>query len=346
MVSDRTVGAGGPASIAGHSRSAIATDASRARRVNATANCCGVADSTLADRRRKWVVISGATGGIGFEIARGLARTGYSLVLIGRSEPRLALARSGLEAEMDRGEIRTYRADLSELRATDQVASAISEDLDRIDGLVNNAGGIFAPFQRTSEGIERTWALNVLSPFVLTEGLRGRLAASGGGRVVNISSAAHGTGRLRWEDLQRQGAYSAWGAYAQSKLALLLLTYEWARRYREIPVTFNAVHPGFVRTHFGRSLVGPLRGLVRFAMIGAVSARTGARTPLYLLTADGLGSGGYFAHGRPRRSSARSYRTDDARRLYEECAREVARILWDRPIGRGPPTGAATGTDS
>ena len=289
-----------------------------------------MADTSPVPPRRQWVVISGGTGGIGFEIARGLAGAGCSVALIGRSETRLARARSVLEALPGHGEIRIFRADLSELRATDQVASSIAESLDRIDGLVNNAGGIFAPFERTAEGIERTWALNVLSPFVLTERLRPRLAESGAGRVVNISSAAHGTGRLRWDDLQRQGAYGAWGAYAQSKLALLLLTYEWARRYREIPVTFNAAHPGFVRTDFGRSLTGPLRGLVRLAMIGAVSARTGARTPLYLLTANGLGSGRYFAHGQPRRSSARSYRANDARRLYAECAREVAQVLWGR----------------
>ncbi|EQD46968.1 short-chain dehydrogenase/reductase SDR, partial [mine drainage metagenome] len=156
-------------------------------------------------------MISGATGGIGFEIASGLAREGYSLALIGRSEERLAAARAALGIHLPRVEVRLFRADLSELRATDQVASSIAESLDRIDALVNNAGGIFAPFHRTTEGIERTWALNVLSPFLLTERLLPRLAASGAGRVVNISSAAHGTGRLRWDDLQRQGAYSAWG---------------------------------------------------------------------------------------------------------------------------------------
>ncbi|MHB1435167.1 MAG: SDR family NAD(P)-dependent oxidoreductase [Thermoplasmata archaeon] len=298
-----------------------------------------MSEGSSRDRPPKWVVISGATGGLGFEIAEGLVRAGYSLALIGRSDERLARARAALAPHLRRGELRLFRADLSELRATDRVAASIGESLDRIDGLVNNAGGIFAPFQRTSEGIERTWALNVLSPFLLTERLLPRLAASGAGRVVNISSAAHGAGRLRWDDLQRQGGYGAWGVYAQSKLALLMLTYEWARRKRELPVTFNAAHPGFVRTSFGLSLAGPLRPLVRLAMIGAVSPRVGARTPLDLVTTDGLGSGKYFAHGHPRRSSVRSYRVDEARRLYEECARQVAAVLFARPPG--PATTAA-----
>ncbi len=296
--------------------------------------------------RSKWIVISGATSGLGFEVAAGLARAGYSLALIGRSGERLARTRAALTSGTPRAEIRLFQADLSELKATDSVASSIAEGLDRIDGLVNNAGGIFAPLQLTSEGIERTWALNVLSPFLLTERLLPQLAASGAGRVVSISSAAHGTGRLRWDDLQRRSAYGAWGAYAQSKLALLMLTYEWARRTRELPVTFNAVHPGFVRTSFGLSAAGPLRALVRFAMIGAVSPRTAARTPVHLITAEDLGTGKYFAHEQARRSSARSYRAEEARRLYAECAREVAAVLFDRSLRPTPVTAEVSGTGS
>jgi len=308
----------------------------------------GVEAASVVRPTPGWAVVSGATGGIGREVVLELARSGWSLALIARSRERLAEVQCALSSVSTVGEIESFCADLSSIQATDSVAASITDSLDRIDVLVNNAGGIFSPFQRTVEGVERTWALNVLSPFLLTERLLPCLVRSGRGRVVNISSAAHGTGRLRWEDLQRESSYSAWGAYSQSKLALLMLTYEWSRRHQGIPVTFNAAHPGFVRTSFGQSLSGPLRWLVRFAMIGAVSPRRGARTPVWMAQAPELASvsGQYFADQRPRRSAARSHRAEEARRLYEECAREVAQILFGNETVRARATAAASESGS
>ena len=176
--------------------------------------------------------------------------------------------------------------------------------------------------QVTAEGHERTWALNVLAPFLLTQLLADRLRSAPAGRVVNVSSAAHRTGRIDLADLERSRVYSAYGAYGQSKLALLLLTYEWALRFQGSPVTVNALHPGFVSTRFGRNNPGAFGwGTALAEFLFGISPERGARTTVYLATSpevEGV-TGRYFARSKPHPSSKASYDLEVGRQVWAAC---------------------------
>lgn len=142
-------------------------------------------------------------------------------------------------------------ADLSSLAEVRRLASELKDRCPRIDVLANNAGAYIAKRQVSADGFERTWALNVLAPFLLTSLLLDRLEASAPARVINTSSNAHERAKLNGEDLEGKQRHAGFRAYGQSKLALQLLTYEFARRVEPTKVTINAYHPGFVASRFG-----------------------------------------------------------------------------------------------
>jgi NAD(P)-dependent dehydrogenase (short-subunit alcohol dehydrogenase family) len=275
-----------------------------------------------SESARPVAVVTGASSGIGAVVAQNLVHDGWRVLLLGRSRERLADTEREMGSTPQLGQTRSLVVDLSVLQSVRQVSDEILASETRIDLLVNNAGAVFARRTETPDGIERTFALNVLSPFLLTRRLLDRLRASAPSRVVNLSSAAHRGARLRFEDLQRRKRYSAWGAYGQSKLAILMLTYEFARRYPDRLVTFNAVHPGFVNTRFGRNNPGSFGGALAVAerLVG-ISATRGARTPTFVATSPEVKdtTGAYFARGRAVPSSRRSYDITSAARLWDYC---------------------------
>ena len=290
------------------------------------------------------VVLTGATSGIGAVLADLLARRGASLYLIARDRTRLdrvlpLLRSQGSEAD---GVV----CDLAEPAAVRTAAETIRRARPRIDVLINNAGALFYQFSQNSAGDEKTFALNVLAPFLLMETLWPNLAAAGAGRVVNISSAAHRTGRIDLADIDRRRRYRGWAAYAQSKLALLLLTREAPRRHPGSFVTVNACHPGFVRSHFGLEGPGWRPAGMRFLQrIGATSPERGARTPLFLATDPSVAhvSGEYFARRRLAAASRRSFDPATANALWELCERRSglgARALATPAAGLGTGSGA------
>ena len=204
-----------------------------------------------------------------------------------------------------------------------RLASEVLDGLPRIDVLVNNAGGYWDTRHVTVDGLERTFAVNHLAPFLLTNLLLDRLERSAPARVVTVSSNAHTTGRIDFDDLQGELSYSGGRAYSQSKLANVLFTYQLAKRMRGSAVTANALHPGVVRTSFGaedpariqRLLVPLLRPVMK-------SPAQGAATSIHLASTPELEqvSGRYFANRRPTRSSPRSYDQAVAARLWEASA--------------------------
>lgn len=268
----------------------------------------------MAGRR---VLVTGATSGIGERTAYNLSVLGAEVLLVGRNPARVeairdALARNG-------GSVAAFVADMSDRDAIRTLARDVTARYTAIDGLVNNAGGIFYHRRETASGSEWTFAVNVEGPFLLTELLLPALVKSGHGRVVHVSSAAHRSARMHFDDLDARKHYSAWRAYGQSKLALILLTREEARVHRGLPVTFNACHPGFVRSRFGDEGGGMMSHLVGFAKsIGAVSVERGARTPTFLASApevEGV-TGEYFIDNRPHAPSRRALRAEDGARLW------------------------------
>jgi retinol dehydrogenase 14 len=269
-------------------------------------------------------IVTGGTSGLGREIAEQLARQGAQTVVVGRGAERAAAAAHeiGRAAASERVES-VGVTDLAVRHEQVALAEELLRRYPKIHILVNNAGGMFARRETTADGLERTFALNVLAPFVLTRQLGDRLRESGSGRVVNIASAAHRGQRVDFDDLQGVRSFSGWRAYGRSKLELILLSREFGRRFGASGPTVNAVHPGFVRTRFAQNNGGWLAASVRFAswIAGRTVAR-GAETPVFVAADPSIAgvTGGYFADGAVRPGSRESQDPDVARRLFEVCA--------------------------
>jgi retinol dehydrogenase 14 len=213
-----------------------------------------------------------------------------------------------------------FVADLSAQSQVRRLAAEVLQRLPRIDVLVNNAGGFWNTRHVTADGLERTFALNHLAPFLLTSLLLGRLKRTAPARVVTVSSNVQARGRIDFDDLQAERSYSGARAYNQSKLANVLFTYELARRLEGTAVTANALHPGLVRTSFGAEDPGAVqRLLVPFVRPFMKAPARGAATSIHLASAPGLEhvTGRFFVGSKPRRSSERSYDQAAAARLWQ-----------------------------
>jgi retinol dehydrogenase-14 len=202
----------------------------------------------------------------------------------------------------------------------------VLEAYPRLDVLVNNVGGFWEHRHVTADGLERTFAVNHLAPFLLTDLLRERLVASGSARVVTVSSGAQSMGRMDFDDLQGERDYSGQRAYNQSKLANVMFTYELARRLEGTGVTATVLHPGVTRTNFSAEdqprwmeIMGPVgRPFMKSPARGAV-------TPVYLASSpevEGV-TGQYFANRKPKKSSKASYDAAAASRLWRVSAELV-----------------------
>lgn len=262
----------------------------------------------MVDVAGKVAVVTGATGGIGKEIARGLAERGAKVVLAARDEAKLAAAADELGAE-------SVRLDLSSFANVRAAAQRLRARHPRIDLLVNNAGIHTSRYELTEDGFETTFQVNHLAAFLLVRELLPALVAASPGRVVNVASEAHRAAlSLDLDLLLRARGWDGIRAYAQTKLCNILTARELARRHGDALLAFSA-HPGVVRTAWAR---GRESGLFRFGVALAspfmLSPRQGARTPLAACTDDGAENGSYFFRrkvGRPSRAA----RDDDAARL-------------------------------
>jgi NAD(P)-dependent dehydrogenase (short-subunit alcohol dehydrogenase family) len=263
-------------------------------------------------------LITGATSGIGYITAREIARTGMTLVLVGRHRERTEDCVARIRQETGSSTVDFLLADLSSQEQVHQLADNFRKRYQNLHVLVNDAGGIFWSRQETVDGLEMTFALNHLAPFLLTNLLLPTLQASMPSRIITVASDAHSGATIHFDDLQwKTHPYRAFAAYGQSKLANILFTYELARRLKGHTVTANTLHPGFVASNFGKSTP-----LMRFgfslARPFAISPQRGAATPVYLATSPAVAttSGLYFVKQKPAQSSAVSYDEDTARRLW------------------------------
>jgi NAD(P)-dependent dehydrogenase (short-subunit alcohol dehydrogenase family) len=216
-----------------------------------------------------------------------------------------------------------------------RVAAEIAQAEPRIDVLMNNAGAMFGTRQLTEDGLERTFALNHLSYFVMTQGLRDRLAASAPARVVNTASDAHTSGTVDFDDLQSEKAYRpnlqdwvryggpAFKVYARSKLMNILYTRELARKLAGTGVTANSLHPGFVATRFGDQTGGLIGFGVGIAKRFALTPEQGAETLVYLASSPDVAAmtGEYFHKCRPAIPSKEAQDDDKAQRLWLETSK-------------------------
>lgn len=271
--------------------------------------------------RGRVCAITGASSGLGYETALALAHSGATVALLCRSEERGAQARERIAARTGNQDLHVVHCDHASLDTVRAAAATLLERFDALHVLVNNAGLIVNQRRITVDGIEETFQVNHLSAFLLTDLLRARLQASAPARVITVSSLAHRAGALDFADLQSLRCYDGWSVYARSKLANVLFTYELARRLDGSGVTANAVHPGIVRSGFGRNNGLVMRAFMTLTQLPplAVSPRRGARTQVWLASSPDVAgvSGRYFARRRARGSSRSSHDRDAQRRLWE-----------------------------
>ncbi|XYD11125.1 SDR family oxidoreductase [Methylobacterium sp. NMS12] len=276
-------------------------------------------------------LVTGATGGIGYETALGLARLGARVAIVGRDPGKLQACADRIRAAVPGAAVEPHRADLSAQAEIRRLAGTLRAAYPRLDVLVNNAGAIFDRRTLTVDGIERTWALDHLGYVLLTlellDTLKDAAAAGGKPRIVNVASAAHYRGHIDFDDVEGARRYRAMGAYAQAKLANVLFTYALARRLRDSGITVNAVHPGVVNTGFAKNTGGLLGAAWALMRPFLITPEKGAQTSLHVASDPGLDgvTGRYFSHGRPKVSSAESRDEAVQERLWALSLRQVGR---------------------
>jgi NAD(P)-dependent dehydrogenase (short-subunit alcohol dehydrogenase family) len=284
----------------------------------------------------KTCLVTGATNGIGLVTARELARQGAHVLLAGRNATKCAAVVAQLQTETGNRAVEALVADLSSQRQVRELAEQFRQRHQRLDVLVNTAGGMWLRQQRTEDGLEMTFAVNHLAYFLLTHQLLDVLKSSAPARIVNVSSAAHRKAVLDFANLQGENGYGGWTQYCRSKLMNLLFTYELSRWLEGTGLTANALHPGWVATGFGANN-GWKGGLLQLAArCLAISPEKGARTVLYLATAPEVAgiSGRYFERERAVPSSPASYDEAAAKRLWQVSA-ELTGVVAEtaRPLG-------------
>ncbi|MGH7081962.1 MAG: SDR family oxidoreductase [Acetobacteraceae bacterium] len=271
------------------------------------------------------VLITGATSGIGFETALGLARMGGRIIMHGRNAERLAQAAGKVRARSGNQAVETLSADLLSQAEIRRLAREFSAAHDRLDVLVNNAGAIFPDRRLTADGYERTWALNHLGYVALTLALIGALRAAKEARIVNVASRAHCRAGLDFDNLQGERRFAPMDAYSRSKLGNVFFTYALARRLEGSGITANCLHPGVVATGFGRTMPALFGFGIKLARPFFISAAKGARTSIFLASspeASGI-SGAYFADCRRALSSALSHDGGISERLWRLSLEQV-----------------------
>lgn len=233
----------------------------------------------------KIVLITGATSGLGAAAARELARRGAAIIIVGRDQRKCRETVRTIRRSTGNHAVDYLCGDLSIQHDVRAIAKAFADRFDRLDVLINNAGGYFKKREVTSDGLEMNFALNHLAYFLLTNLFLDRLRASPAGRIVVVASQAHEGGTIVFDDLQREQRYERLEAYAQSKLANILFANELARRLQGTHITVNSLTPGSVATRIG-SNNGRLRVLLRNLVYRArghmLTPEQGARTIIYL----------------------------------------------------------------
>ena len=201
---------------------------------------------------RRVCLVTGATSGIGRATAMALAGMGADVGIVARDRTRGEATVAELRALGGLGDIDLFVADLSSQAQVRALAADVRDRWDLLHVLINCAGAFYRERRETVDGLERTFALNHLAYFLLTTSLLDLVVASAPSRIINVTSGAQSVGRIDFDDLQKKRQYRGQSAYNQSKLANVLFTYELARRLESTGVTANCVHPGVVRSGFGR----------------------------------------------------------------------------------------------
>lgn len=275
----------------------------------------------------KICLVTGATNGIGKATAQALAQMGATVIIVGRNPAKSAAVVSEIKHISGNNNVEALIADLSLMAEVQHVAEQFKAKYQKLHVLVNNAGGAFFSRQVTSEGFEKTFALNHLNYFLMTNLLLDTLKASAPARIVNVSSDAHKGAHLDFDDLQSEKGRFSLTAYGRSKLATVVFSYELARRLSGTGVTANVLHPGLVRTGFASNM-----GAVPSAVIGffmrfvGLTPEQGAQTSVYLASSPDVENltGKYWEKSTAVPSGRATYNEATWTRLWEISDKMVA----------------------
>ncbi len=267
----------------------------------------------------KICIVTGSNIGIGKITAIELAKMGGHVVMICRDKSRGESAQAEIKKKSGNEKVDLLLADFSSQESIRRVAEEFNQKYDRLDVLVNNAGAIFGERKLTVDGIETTFAVNHLGYFLLTNLLLDKLKASAPSRIVNVASRAHMRTTMNFDDLYGEKDFQSFRAYAQSKLANVMFTYELAERLEGMGVTVNCLHPGVVATGFGRGGTKFFQFLFKLGAPLLTSPKKGAETSVFLASSPEMEdvSGKYFVNKRVQKSSDAS------------CDREAWKRLWN-----------------
>ncbi|MBN1954321.1 MAG: SDR family oxidoreductase [Anaerolineae bacterium] len=267
-------------------------------------------------------LVTGAASGMGAVTAQALAQQGAAVIIVDRDPEKGPAAVNQIVRLTGNAAVEFCAADLSAQQEVRRLVQQFRSRYQRLDILFNNAGAMFPQRQESVDGIEMTWALNYLGYFLLTNLLLDTIQASAPARIINVSSRSHARAEINFDDLESRSAYDSLKAYEHSKLAILLFTYELARRLEGTGVTVNALHPGIVATNFGLDQDGGLGLVMRLFRFAFLSPEQGARTGIYLATSPEVAgvTGKYFVKCRAVPSSPASYDATTAGRLWQVSA--------------------------
>lgn len=279
----------------------------------------------IPDQNDRVAIVTGSSSGIGYEAARVLAGKNAQVILAVRDLRKGDAAVERIVGQNRNANVRVIRLDLADLSSIENFAQTIRQEYKRLDLLINNAGVMVPPYSRTADGFELQFGTNHLGHFALTSRLFALLARTAGARVVNVSSSAHKIGKIAFDDLDwSKRGYSAWGAYAMSKIANLYFTYELDRRAKAagLSLAVNAAHPGWTATELQRTMLLARLGNYIFAQdvsMGALPILRAAIDP-HTQGSDYFGPSGLMEiRGYPVKvlSNALSHDTEIAARLWE-----------------------------
>ncbi len=269
----------------------------------------------------KTCVITGATSGIGREVAVRLAAQGARVIGVGRSSARCAEACTAITSRTGNRQVIFLSADLASMSEIRRLAADIARLASRVDVLINNAGTFTFRRRLTCDGLETQLAVNWLSAFLLTGLLLPLLRAAPAARVISVSSGSHYAGRMHWKDPGLRRGYNGLKAYDQSKLALVLFTHELARRLgSSSTIACHAVDPGLVKTDIGLKGNGGIVKLIwKMRTRNGISPAEAAQSVAFLAVDASIKgkTSGYWKESRELEASKASHDLNDARRLWE-----------------------------
>ena len=270
--------------------------------------------------QQKNIIITGATDGIGLAAAKEVSKKGYHIGLVGRNPEKGKKAIETIISYSGNENLDFFECDLSLVKNVKSLSEQIKQKYNKVDVLLNNAGGANKKKIITSEGLEKTFATNQMNYFVLSTELLDIISESNDGRIVNVASNAHIGAEVDYGNINSEKSFSAWTSYCVSKLMNIMFTYQLS--LMQDKVSINVLHPGFVDTNIAGNEGNLIKYIVKFgAKMFARTVDNGADSSIYLSTSDEVKgvTGKYFFKCREIKSSRASYSQEDWKKVWELC---------------------------